>query len=322
MRIPESGALRKSLCRRADVLTWLAVALLLALLPGPVLGAQDSDAALTQAEHAAAGGDMAEVRRVLTAAFGAEVATLAAAPPPRASQALLDVTTTAGERTYELRLLPAADATAPALLDKAAAALERVTAVTLADDRLTVRLPFSDTAGLLDTQAQLRAALPDAPELALFAAALSPAALEWQAEPLALADSVTYRETVNLEPAKAACEARAATLETASAAPATDRLAQVQAKLWAADAASWRAFCTRSRATYHVRLDAQRPARRWDVPAGASRPLAAEARIWHGDRLTWLAAALALLIILFVAVVWRASAGPTKQTPENAEYTE
>ncbi len=336
MRIPESNALCKSLCRRARsslsgdsisgrlVLALLIAALLLSVLPGFVLAAQDTPDALTLAEQAAAAGDAIELRRLLREAYGDGAAFLPEAPPPAAAQALLAVTTAPGERTYDLRLVPAGETdAAPALLDQTAAILAGIADTQSSGDRLTFRLPFSDTADLLAQQARLRTALPAQPELALLAAALAPDALTWHTDALPLAHAALYREDVNLGAVTAACEGRAAVLDAAAAAPAgDDRLARVQARLWAADAAAWRAFCTRSRATYTVSLTAERPARRWAVAAGTTRRLEAEARLWRYDRLMGVGAGAALAIVLFVAALWRASARPGVLTAEDAEYTE
>ncbi len=304
-------------------LAWLVAALLLSVLPGFALAAQDAPDVLTLAEQAADAGDATEVRRLLRQTYGDEAAFLPDAPPPVAAQALLAVMTAPGERIYDLRLVPAGETdAAPALLAQAAAVLDGIADAHSSGDRLTVRLAFSDTTDLLAQQARFRAALLTEPELALLAAALAPAELTWGSDALPLAHAVLYREDVNLGPAAAACEGRAAVLDAAAAAPAgDDRLARLQARLWTADAAAWRAFCTRSRATYTVSLAAERPARRWEVAAGATRILEAQARVWRSDRLAGLAAGAALAIVLFVAALWRASARPAELTAEDAEHT-
>ncbi len=301
--------------------------MLLTALSGSTLAAQDAPDTLTLAEQAAAAGDAAEVRRLLRETYGDEAAFRPDASPPAAAQALLTVSTAPGERIYDLRLVPAGEPdAAQQMLDQAAAILAGIADTQSSGDRLTFRLPFSDTADLLAQQARLRAALPAEPELALLAAALAPDVLTWHANALPLAHAVLYREDVDLGPAAAACEGRAAALDTAAAAAAApagdDRLARVQARLWAADAAAWRAFCTRSRTTYTVSLTAERPARRWAVAAGATRRLEAEARLWRSDRLMGAGAGAALAIVLFVAALWRASARPGVLTAEDAEYTE
>ena len=303
----------------------LMAALLLSVLPGLALAAQDAPDALTLAERAAAAGDAAEVRRLLRETYGDPAAFLPDARPPVAAQALLTVSTAPGERIYDLRLVPTGEQDAATeMLTRAAAALAGLAPAQVAVDRLTVRLPYSDTADLLAQQARLRASLPAEPELALLAAALAPDALTWRSDALPLAHAVLYREDVNLGPVTTACESRAAALDAAAtaASAAADRLAQVQARLWAADAAAWRAFCTRSRATYTVSLAAERPARRWAVSAGATRRLEAEARLWRSDRLMGAGAGVALCIVLFVAALWRASARPAELTAEDTEYTE
>jgi hypothetical protein len=306
------------------VLASLGAALLLSVRPDFALAAQNAPDALTLAEQAAAAGDATEVRQLLRETYGEEATFLPDARPPVSAQALLAVTTAPGERIYDLRLVTAGETdAAPALLAQAAAVLGNIAEVQTSGDQLTVRLAFSDTADLPAQQARLRAALPAEPELALLAAALAPDELTWGNDVLPLAHAVLYREDVNLGPAAAACEGRTAALDAAAAAPAgDDRLARVQARLWAADAEAWRAFCMRSRATYTVSLTAERPPRRWEVAAGATRRLEAEARVWRSDRLVGLAAAAALSIILFVAALWRASARPAGLTTENAEHTE
>ncbi len=303
----------------------LMAALLLSVLPGLALAAQDSPDALTLAEQAAAADDATELRRLLRETYGDAAAFLPDARPPAAAQALLTVSTAPGERIYDLRLVPAGETDAATeMLSQAAAALAGLAPAQVAGDRLTFRLPFSNTADLLAQQARLRASLPAEPELALLAAALAPDALTWRSDALTLAHTALYREDVNLVPVTAACEGRAAVLDSAVAAPAgdDDRLARVQARLWAADAAAWRAFCTRSRATYTVSLAAERPARRWAVAAGATRRLEAEARLWRSDRLMGAGAGAALCIVLFVAALWRASARPARSTADYAEHTE
>lgn len=301
---------------------FLLAAFLLITLPAPALAAQNAPDGLTLAERAVDAGDAAEIRRLLRETYGDEAAFLPEARPPAAAQALLAVTTSPGERIYDLRLVPSGETDAATeVLAEAAAALAGIANTQSSGDRLTVRLPFNDTADLLAQQARLRAALPAEPELALLAAALAPDELIWGHDALPLAHAVLYREDVNLGPAAAACEGRAAALETA-AAVGDDRLARVQARLWESDAAAWRVFCTRSRATYTVSLTAERPPRRWEVAAGATRWLEAEARVWRSDRLAGLAAGAALAIVLFVAALWRATARPAGLTAEDAEHTE
>ena len=139
-------------------------------------------ATLERATTALARGDLSTARRLVAEAYGPAAVTRADAPPPRANQAAVTVTTGPGERRISLRLTGGDPAAIGALLADAAATLAALppARVEARGDQITITLPFTDSRELMAAQARLAAALPDKPELALLAAALQPRRLTWE----------------------------------------------------------------------------------------------------------------------------------------------
>jgi hypothetical protein len=279
-----------------------------------VLVALAASSALAQAdpvalaEQAAAAGDTAAARRHLAESIGADATFAPGARPPAASQAVLIVTILPGQRTYELQLISHGEPDGlTALLREAAAALVAAGRVDMGTDSLTLVVPQA-----VDYPTDLSgtaAALPPRAELALLRAALSSGPFVYDRQALTFAADERYRETVNLRPASAACEQLAAALDTASQAggAADERVAAVQRKIWAGDADAWRKFCARSRALYRVKLGSAGAERQWEIPAGETRQIETSATQWRYDRLMWAAGGVILLIVGFVAALWKVS---------------
>lgn len=269
-------------------------------------------AALALAEQAVAQDDLASAAQRVTEAFGADVIVAPSGAAPRIQQALVSVSTTPTGRRIEMQVVGTAGRAGP-LLAEAAQALAGVGQVEVGADRLALFLPDIDVGSLLAAQAAAAEALAGMPELALLAAALSPAQQARQIETLPFLTIERYVEAADLGPARAQWEAQAQRLEAAAAAASAGedashaaQLGRVQATLWIRDAAAWRALVERSRATYRVMLATQAEVRTWELFAGEARTLTAEARSWRADRLAWVAGGSALLLALMVYVVWRA----------------
>ena len=219
-------------------------------------------ATLERASAAVVRGDLDTARRLVAEAYGPAAVTRADAPPPRANQAAVTVTTAPGERRINLRLTGGDPAAIGALLADAAATLATLppARVDARGDQITIALPFTDSRELMAAQARLAAALPDKPELALLAAALQPRQLTWEKRSTLLGSSERYVEQPDLGPAWQTWEARADQLEAASlrdaAAAANPKLAQLQRAFWADDAAAWRKLAAESQGNYQVQVAA------------------------------------------------------------------
>jgi hypothetical protein len=153
------------------------------------------------------------------------------------------------------------------------------------------------------------AALPSRAELALLYAALASPAVSYDKQSLPFAIVEQYREEVDLRLASSACAELAAQLDAASRddGAADARVASVQRRIWAGDADAWRKFCARSRALYRIRLESASSERQWEVPVGETRVLETSATRWRYDRLAWAAGGVVLLIVAFVAALWKVS---------------
>ena len=119
-------------------------------------------ATLERATAALARGDLDAARRLVAEAYGPAAVTRADAPPPRANQAAVTVTTAPGERRINLRLTGGDPAAIGALLADAAATLATLppARVDARGDQITITLPFTDSRELMTAQARLAAALP------------------------------------------------------------------------------------------------------------------------------------------------------------------
>ena len=122
-------------------------------------------ATLERANEALARGDLDAARRLVAEAYGPAAVTLADAPPPRANQAAVTVTTAPGERSISLRLTGGDPAAINALLADAAATLAALppARADASGDQITITLPFTDSRELMAMQARLAAALPHGP---------------------------------------------------------------------------------------------------------------------------------------------------------------
>ena len=291
-------------------------ATLVALQGGTTPEEQARDLTLIAAAQASARGDLDRARQLLIEAVGSEAATLPGAPPPIARQALVSVTTTPGTRTITLTLADVQDtAGVGALLQRAADQLRAVTpatvtaTVTAATTGLAINMPWQDAQELITAQTALADALPDDPELALLAAALSPARVTWRTADDLLRRSSSYVEFMDLEPARLiwlglANRLEEASREESSARGSDDRLLELQRARWAADAAAWRALADRSRVEYRIDLGKPTAARAWQLAAGSARALAVEATDWSRPTIGWGAGAAGLLLILLALAVW------------------
>lgn len=270
-------------------------------------------AALAQAEAALAQGDRREARRLILAAFGPDVAPAAFESRPRIEQALVTVTTTPAGRAVEVQVAGETGAIR-SLLTEAGLALAAVADAAVEGNRLSFTLPYTEPTYLLAAQTHAADALARFPELALLAAALRPAALSWQITEAPFIFLERYVESIDLAPARDVWMARAERLRAEAAAAQAARgtsiemrLRRVQGGLWADDALAWRALAERSRAVYRVTLGRSDVTRIWELAPGDAQPLAVEARVWRYERLAWVAGGIALLLVLMVVVVWRAT---------------
>jgi hypothetical protein len=266
---------------------------------------------LVRANEALARGDLRAARQLVAEGFGAGAVTRTDAPPPRAGQALVTVTTTAGERDIIFRLVGGNPSAISALLADTASALAGVSAVRVstAGDRITVAIPYTDGRGLMAIQAKLAAALPDEPELALLGAVLSPRQLAWENRSGLLGSSVRYVERIDLGPAWQAWEARAHQIEAAGFgqdAPGTtnSELARLQRAFWADDAAAWRKLAAESQVDYRVKIASEEPEKHWEAAAGATRMLEAEARSLMPAQIALLAGIAVCLLVSLVLAAW------------------
>ena len=263
-----------------------------------------------RASAALARGDLDAARRLVAEAYGPAAVTLADAPPPRANQAAVTVTTAPGERRINLRLTGGAPAAIGALLADAAATVSILppARAEARGDQITIALPFTDSRELMAVQARLAAALPDNPELALLAAALQPRRLTWEKRSTLLESSERYVEQIDFGPAWQAWESRAAQLEAASlgdpGVAENPKLARLQRAFWADDAAAWRKLAAESQGNYQARLTTTEPERHWEAPAGTARLLEAETRALTPAQIALLAGVAACLLVSLVLAAW------------------
>ncbi len=274
-------------------------------------GALAQAATLVQATEALERGDLSAARRLLADAFGADAVTLAGAPPPRVLQATVTTATSRTERAFTLRLDGGDPDAGAALLAQAASALSAQPSVrvSVANDQLTLAIPYTDSAALATLQAHLASALPPEPELALLVAALSPRRLAWETRPGLLGPSERYVEHIDLGPAWQTWEARASQLEAASlgkdaAGPENAKLAGLQRAFWADDAAAWRKLAAESRGNYRAELAGTETGRHWEVPAGATRVLEAETSDVTPTQIALLAGVAACLLVFLLLAGW------------------
>ena len=270
-------------------------------------------ATLERASAAVVRGDLDTARRLVAEAYGPAAVTLADAPPPRANQAAVTVTTAPGERRISLRLTGGDPAAIGALLADAAATLAALPPARV-DARGDARRPNHDRPavhrqpGADDAQARLAAALPPEPELALLAAALLPRRLAWEKRSTLLGSSERYVEQIDLGPAWQTWEARADQLEAASladnAAAENPKLAPLQRAFWANDAAAWRKLAAESQVNYQARLTTTEPEKHWEAAAGAERLLEAETRAFTPAQIALLAGVAACLLVSLLLAGW------------------
>ena len=231
---------------------------------------------LERATAALARGDLDAARRLVAEAYGPAAVTRADAPPPRANQAAVTVTTAPGERRINLRLTGGDPAAIGALVADTAGTLAALppARVDMRGDQITITLPFTDSHALMAAQARLAAALSDQPELALLAAALQPRRLTWEKRSTLLGSSERYVEQIDLGPAWQAWESRADQLEATShgdtAAAENPQLARLQRAFWADDAAAWRKLAAESQGNYQASLTTREPEKHWEAAAGAT----------------------------------------------------
>ena len=268
-------------------------------------------ATLERATEALVRGDLVAARRLTAEAYGPAAITLADAPPPRANQAAVTVTTAAGERGISLQLTGGDPAVSRALLADAASALSNLppARATVNSDQLTITVPFTNSRELMAAQARLAVALPDEPELALLAVALAPRRLTWEQRSDLLGSTERYVEHIDLGPAWRLWEARASQLEAAglgigAAASEGAKLAQLQRAFWADDAASWRKLAAESQANYRVKIAAAEPERHWEAAAGTTRVLEAETRDLTPPQIALLAGVAMCLLASLVLAAW------------------
>ena len=268
-------------------------------------------ATLVRATEALEQGDLSAARRLVAEAFGAAAVALADAPPPRAFQAAVTVTTSRTAREFSLRLDGGDPAASAALLARAASALATQPPVRVgaANDQLTLAIPYTDSTTLVTLQAHLASALPPEPELALLAAALLPRRLAWETQSGLLGSSERYVEHIDLGSAWQMWEARASQLEAASlgasaAGPENEKLARLQRTFWADDAAAWRKLAAESRSNYQAKLTTTEPERHWEAAAGATRLLDAETHALTPAQIALLAGVAACLLVSLVLAAW------------------
>lgn len=279
----------------------------------------DKAAEAASAVDAADRGDLATARQLVAGAFGPAAAMLPGAPPPRARQILIAVSTQPAHRAITVHFAGVDDpAGLRALLERAAAALQAVPGAQLSAgaDSLSIRFDFRTGPELAAMQARLAAALPGDPELALLSAVLSPQWIWWQTHEDLLRPTVHYGEHADLLPAWLRWQALAGRLEapaagtvitsTTAVTATAAALAHVQRALWSADAASWRAVMADSRVDYHAQVTPAAAAREWEIPAGGARVLTVTASAILMDRARWLAGAAILLLVVLALLVWRA----------------
>lgn len=289
--------------------------------------------ALTLAEAALFSGDLTDARRLLEAGFGPDVVRLPDARAPLISQSLLNIDSGPAGRRIVLSFVDGDQgASATRLVTQTAEALRNLAPVMTSNSALTVTLAYTDPAALVAAQGRLAAALPHLPELALASAALSSRRLAWPEDANLVARIARYEERVDLSASAAAWDAEAAKLEKAAAAaveragvnPSTfeERLDDLRATLWRADARAWRDLAALSRATYRVELQERGAgpewlqarvhefyregsiSREWVVRAGEVRQLEAAVLGWRYDRLALAAGAAVLLAALAVVGMW------------------
>ena len=269
-------------------------------------------ATLEHAHVALTRGDLDTARRLVAEAYGPAAVTLADAPPPRANQAAVTVTTAPGERSISLRLTGGNPAAINALLADAAATLAALppARADASGDQITVTLPFTDSRELMAAQTRLAAALPTDPELALLAAALQPRRLTWEKRSTLLGSSERYVEQIDLGSAWQTWESRADQLEaaslgdTAAAAAENPKLAPSQRAFWANDAATWRKLAAESQGNYQAKLTTTEPERHWEAVAGATRMLEAETPGITPTQIALLAGVAVCLLVSIVLAAW------------------
>jgi hypothetical protein len=268
-------------------------------------------ATLVRATEALDRGDLGAARRLIAGAFGAAAVTRADAPPPRALQATVTVTTSRDLREYRLRLGAVDPAAGAALLARAASALAMQPGAHLdvTGDQLALTIPYTDSTALVALQAHLAAALPPDPELALLTAALLPRRLAWEIQPGLLGSTERYVENADLGSAWRTWEARASRLEAASqgsseVGPANAKLARLQRAFWADDAAAWRKLAAQSRGVYRTELAGTETGRDWEAPVGAMRLLETEHAEVAPTQVAALAGVAACLVVFLVLAAW------------------
>jgi hypothetical protein len=268
-------------------------------------------ATLERAATALARGGLDTSRRLVAEAFGPAAVTRADAPPPRANQAAVSVTTAPGERRISLRLTGGDPAAISALLADAAASLAALPTAraSASGAQMTITLPFTDGPELMRDQARLAAALPPEPELALLTAALLPRRLAWESQRGLLGSSGRYVEHIDLGSAWRVWEARASQLEAASLGSSASgdenpKLARLQRAFWADDAAAWRKLAAESQADYGARAAAREPERHWEAATGDARLLEAETRNLTPTQIALLAGVAVCLLMLLVLAGW------------------
>jgi len=268
-------------------------------------------ATLERATAALARGDLDTARRLAAEAYDPAAVTLADAPPPLANQAAVTVTTAPGERSINLRLTGGNPAAIGALLAEAATALSSLPPARASanGDQITVNVPFTNSRELVTAQANLAAALPLEPELALLAAALRPRRLIWESQPGLFGPSKRYVEHVDLGSAWREWETRAGQLEAASLESNAEdgenaKLARLQRAFWADDAAAWRKLAAESQGNYQARLTTTQAEKHWEAAAGAERLLEAETRAFTPAQIALLAGVAACLLVSLVLAGW------------------
>ena len=272
-------------------------------------------ALLSEAARAAQRGEIAAARQMVTAQLGADAFAVPGAAAPRARQAVVTVTTGMGQRIVRLALIDAGpEGVVGDMLAQASIALTAVPGVVVsrAGNTLTVTLEFEDSAELVRTQAQAATALPDDPELALLAAALTPRHVAWHVHEDMLKQSTDYIEHIDLGSIGLFWAEQATRLMQAMMAlPANVEerdeaaLSTVRRAVWTADAATWRVLAGDSFSTYQTELGPDQTGQSWQIAIGEGRVLSSETTHWLTARALGISLTGLILLVSLAAAIWR-----------------
>ncbi len=178
--------------------------------------------------------------------------------------------------------------------------------------QVAVRMPLGDVNGLIRDQKRLVEVLPDTPEWEVFRAALTPKRLQLTREPQWWGTRITWREEVDLAPARQALDDTIVGLRASLSVPPSpdfpEALLPILQRFRERDVEAWEGLRERTDVVYLLRWEAGMAPpllKRWQWSLGDRVVMQASRAVPDPQRLGILGAGLLVLWTLFTLAVWR-----------------